>query len=90
MVVPSHKQQERTMAVIKTMLENDMSYREIGAAFGLNKGQIWYFYNDGIIPKGKDAQQKLGLEEGAEIIISIRHRRSDGTFKGGKQNVKQH
>ena len=87
MVAISQNQEERTKAVIKSMREDDMSYRAIGDAFGLNQGMIWYFYNEGIIPKSKEAQRKLGLENGAEIIISIRRRREDGTFAEGKNNA---
>ncbi len=80
MVVPSMNQEEAAKKVIKIMRNDDMSYQKIGDAFGLNKGIIWMFYKKGVIPKSKEAQQKLGLEDGAEIIISIRKRRKDGTF----------
>ena len=87
MVAISQKQEEHTKAVIKSMLEDDMSYGAIGDVFGLNRGTIWYFYKQGRIPKSKEAQRKLGLENGAEIIVSIRRRREDGTFAEGKSNA---
>lgn len=44
-----------------TLLGHGASWEEIGALYGVNKGVLWYFYNDDVKPKDAETRRKLGL-----------------------------
>ena len=87
MVTRHQKQEGAARALIGGLRDQGISYGEIGRVLDVNRTTIWAFYNKGQVPKRKDIRQKLGLEGDAEMIISIRHRRKDGTFAEGKNNA---
>ena len=74
MVVVCQKQLERSKNTIQSMLDDEKTYEEIGNSFGLNRGIIHLFMNTDYVPSSLEIRHKLGLEEGSEIIISIRKR----------------
>ncbi len=81
MVEPSQKRREILENRISQMLADDLSYQNIGDLFRVNKGTIHMILNDpDYDPKDKVIRQKLGLDEGSEIIIQIARRGKHGRF----------
>ena len=74
MVATLQKRIESSKTTIQALLDEGFSYGKIGKSYDLNRGIIHRFMNDGYIPESNEIRQKLGLELGDEIIISIRKR----------------